>query len=108
MNPEHADSSLICSILCRDWCFEILRQELENIGYRDGDTLFGAPYDLRYAPPVPGQSSEVFTRYFRQLTRLIEDASRRNQGRKAILFGHSTSTAAPRRHSTPMYLQSKD
>ncbi|PUZ57998.1 hypothetical protein GQ55_5G474800 [Panicum hallii var. hallii] len=77
-NPKHTD-----------WCLEIIRQELERVGYRDGDTLFGAPYDLRHAPPVPGYSSAVFSRYFRQLTRLIEDASRRNQGRKAILFGHS-------------------
>jgi len=90
--------------LCRDWCFEILRKELERIGYRDGDTLFGATYDLRHAPPVPGQSSEVFTRYFRQLTRLIEDASRRNQGRKAILFGHSFggTVALEFVRSTPM------
>jgi len=92
-NPEHTD-----------WCFEILRKELERIGYRDGDTLFGATYDLRHAPPVPGQSSEVFTRYFQQLTRLIEDASRRNQGRKAILFGHSFggTVALEFVRSTPM------
>ena len=87
VNPEHyTDCS---SILCRDWCLEVLIRELERIGYRDGDTLFGAPYDLRHAPPVPGQSSKVYSRYFRQVMRLIEDASRRNQGRKAILFGQS-------------------
>ena len=53
---------------------------------------------------MPGQSSEVFTRYFRQLTRLIEDASRRNQGRKAILFGHSLGgmVALEFVRSTPM------
>jgi len=91
-------------LLCRDWCFEILRQELEKIGYRDGNNLFGAPYDLRHAPPVSGQSSEVFTRYFRQLTRLIEVASMRNQGRKAILFGHSFggTVALEFVRSTPM------
>ncbi|CAO2209029.1 unnamed protein product [Urochloa humidicola] len=78
-NPEHTD-----------WCLEILRQELERIGYRDGETLFGAPYDLRHAPPVAaGQKSEVFSDYFRRLTRLIEEASRSNHGRKVILFGHS-------------------
>ncbi|CAO2185594.1 unnamed protein product [Urochloa humidicola] len=78
-NPEHTD-----------WCFEVLRQELERIGYRDGETLFGAPYDLRHAPPaLPRQKSEAFDRYFRQLTRLIEDASRNNHGKKVILFGHS-------------------
>ena len=69
-----------------------------------GDTLFGAPYDLRHAPPVPGQPSEVFFRYFRQLTRLIEDASMRNQGRKVILFGHSLggTVALEFVRSTPM------
>jgi len=53
---------------------------------------------------VPGQSSEVFTRYFRQLTRLIEVASMRNQGRKAILFGHSFggTVALEFVRSTPM------
>jgi len=77
-NPEHTT-----------WCFEVLRHELEKAGYRDGDTLFAAQYDLRYAPPVPGQSSEVFSRYFRRLTRLIEDASEKNENKKVILFGHS-------------------
>ncbi|CAL4958083.1 unnamed protein product [Urochloa decumbens] len=77
-NPQHPD-----------WCLEALRKELERIGYRDGDTLFGAPYDLRHVPAVPGEKSEVFTRYFQQLTRLIEDASRSNHGRKVILFGNS-------------------
>ncbi|WVZ72212.1 hypothetical protein U9M48_020711 [Paspalum notatum var. saurae] len=77
-NPEHTD-----------WCLEVIRHELEKIGYLDGDTLYGAPYDLRHAPPVPGQSSEVFSGYFRQLARLIEDASAKKQGQKVILFGHS-------------------
>ncbi|TVU21976.1 hypothetical protein EJB05_31648, partial [Eragrostis curvula] len=72
-----------------DWCLEVLKDELERIGYRDGDTLFGAAYDLRHTPPIPGQPSRVYARYFRQLTALIEDASRKQQGRKAILLGHS-------------------
>ncbi|TVU21968.1 hypothetical protein EJB05_31640, partial [Eragrostis curvula] len=45
-NPEHTD-----------WCLENLKNELDRIGYRDGDTLFGAAYDLRHAPPIPGQPS---------------------------------------------------
>ena len=53
---------------------------------------------------MPGQPSEVFSRYLRQLTRLIEDASRRNQGRKVILFGHSFggTVALEFVRSTPM------
>ncbi|TVU21963.1 hypothetical protein EJB05_31635 [Eragrostis curvula] len=79
-NPEHTD-----------WCLEALKNELEHLGYRDGETLFGAAYDLRHAPPIPVQPSRVFARYFRQLTALIEDASRKQrQGlKKVILFGHS-------------------
>ena len=66
-----------------------LRSALERLGYRDGETLFGAPYDPRYAPPVPGQTSVFYSRYFRQVARLIEDASERNSGRPAIVLGHS-------------------
>ncbi|KAL6848201.1 hypothetical protein ACP4OV_022329 [Aristida adscensionis] len=72
-----------------DWCLEVLRGELERIGYRDGETMFGAPYDLRHAPPAPGQPSRAYSRYFRRLAALVERASERNQGRKVILFGHS-------------------
>ena len=68
-----------------------LRSALERqLGYRDGETLFGAPYDLRYAPPLPGQMSQVYySRYFRRLARLVEDASRKNHGRPVIVLGHS-------------------
>ncbi|KAL6626713.1 hypothetical protein ACP70R_030439 [Stipagrostis hirtigluma subsp. patula] len=72
-----------------DWCLEILRPELERIGYRDGDTLFGAPYDLRHAPPAAGQQSQAYSRYFRQLAALVESASKKNRHRKVIIFGHS-------------------
>ncbi|CAN6301700.1 unnamed protein product [Urochloa humidicola] len=66
-----------------------LRPALERLGYRDGETLFGAPYDFRYAPPLPGQTSRVYSSYFRRVTRLIEDASRKNHGKPAIVLGHS-------------------
>ncbi|KAL6627457.1 hypothetical protein ACP70R_031183 [Stipagrostis hirtigluma subsp. patula] len=72
-----------------DWCLEVLRPELERIGYRDGDTLFGAPYDLRHAPPAAGQPSQAYSRYFRRLAALVESASEKNQNRKVIIFGHS-------------------
>ncbi|KAL6857024.1 hypothetical protein ACP4OV_018406 [Aristida adscensionis] len=70
-------------------CFDDAREALERIGYRDGDTLFGAPYDFRYAPPSPGQPSQAYSGYFEQLARLVETASERSNGKKVILFGHS-------------------
>ncbi|OEL19857.1 Lecithin-cholesterol acyltransferase-like 1 [Dichanthelium oligosanthes] len=72
-----------------EYCFGALRSALERFGYRDQETLFGAPYDFRYAPPLPGQTSRVYSRYFRRLMRLIEDARKKNQGRAAIVLGHS-------------------
>ncbi|CAL4938361.1 unnamed protein product [Urochloa decumbens] len=72
-----------------EYCLGALRSALETLGYRDGETLFGAPYDFRYAPPMPGQASRVYSRYFRRVTRLIEDASRKNHGKPAIVLGHS-------------------
>ncbi|KAL6600326.1 hypothetical protein ACP70R_045126 [Stipagrostis hirtigluma subsp. patula] len=75
--------------LCRRRCFDDAREALERVGYSDGETLFGAPYDFRYAPPLPGQSSEVYSRYFKQLMGLVEMASKKNQQKKVILFAHS-------------------
>ncbi|KAL6639197.1 hypothetical protein ACP70R_022927 [Stipagrostis hirtigluma subsp. patula] len=70
-------------------CFDTAREALERIGYRDGNTLFGAPYDFRYAPPLPGQPSQVYSRYFQQLMGLVETASEKSQHKKVILFAHS-------------------
>ncbi|KAF8718365.1 hypothetical protein HU200_025345 [Digitaria exilis] len=81
-NPDHPE-----------YCLGALRSALEKLGYREGETLFGAPYDLRYAPPMPGQTSQAYSLYFRRLTRLIEDASKKNQGKPAIVFGHSLGGA---------------
>ncbi|KAG2542374.1 hypothetical protein PVAP13_9NG852502 [Panicum virgatum] len=72
-----------------EFCMGALRSALGRLGYREGETLFGAPYDPRYAPPMPGQTSQFYSRYFRQMARLIEDASERNNGRPAIVLGHS-------------------
>ncbi|OEL31749.1 Lecithin-cholesterol acyltransferase-like 1 [Dichanthelium oligosanthes] len=71
-----------------EWCLGKLRVALEKLGYRDGDTMFGAPYDIRYAPPVPGQTSEVYSRYFKEFMALIEIASKKKQ-KKVVIFGHS-------------------
>jgi lysophospholipase-3 len=59
------------------------------LGYRDGGTLFGAPYDWRHAPPVPGQRSQVYSLYFQQLKALVEAASKKHHGRMAIILAHS-------------------
>ncbi|PAN50787.1 hypothetical protein PAHAL_9G546300 [Panicum hallii] len=61
-----------------EYCLGALKSALERLGYH-----------LRYAPPLPGQTSRVYSRYFRGLARLIEDASRRNNGKPAIVLGHS-------------------
>ncbi|KAL6639389.1 hypothetical protein ACP70R_023119 [Stipagrostis hirtigluma subsp. patula] len=72
-----------------EYCLGALRDALEKMGYRDGDTLFGTPYDIRRAPPLPTQSSEVFSVYFKQFMQLVEHASKKNHHKKVILFGHS-------------------
>ncbi|TKW31828.1 hypothetical protein SEVIR_2G131700v4 [Setaria viridis] len=69
-------------------CVDSIREALEIVGYRDGDTLFGAPYDWRYAPPVPGQQSQVYSCYFKQFKSLVEAASKKHH-KKVIIFGHS-------------------
>jgi lysophospholipase-3 len=73
---------------CRKQCVDYVRESLERVGYRDGDTLFGGPYDWRYAPPVPGQQSQVYSRYFEQFKLLVEAASKKHH-KKVIIFGHS-------------------
>jgi alpha-beta hydrolase superfamily lysophospholipase len=50
--------------------------------------LFGAPYDWRYAPPVPGQTSQVYSQYFQRFKELVEAASSKHQ-KKVIIFAHS-------------------
>lgn len=70
-------------------CLVSLRKEIEALGYRDGDTLFGAPYDMRHAPPPPGQPSEVYSDYFARVKELVQHASEKNQNKPVILVGHS-------------------
>ncbi|KAL6641538.1 hypothetical protein ACP70R_019719 [Stipagrostis hirtigluma subsp. patula] len=62
---------------------------LEGIGYRDGQTLFGAPYDFRYAVAPPGHPSRVGTVFFRRLKSLIEKASRLNGGSPVTVVAYS-------------------
>ncbi|KAF0912626.1 hypothetical protein E2562_015300 [Oryza meyeriana var. granulata] len=70
-----------------------LVRQLEAMGYRDGESLFAAPYDFRYAVAPHGHPSAEGARYFGRLARLIEWASRRNEGRPAVVVAHSYGCA---------------
>ncbi|OEL38735.1 Lecithin-cholesterol acyltransferase-like 1 [Dichanthelium oligosanthes] len=70
-------------------CMRRLVDALEGIGYKDGENLFGAPYDLRYAPAPPGQPALQFSYFLSSLRRLIECASERNGNKPVILVTHS-------------------
>ena len=56
--------------------------ELVDYGYERNKTVFGAPYDFRFAP-------HSMTSYFERLRALTESASARNSGRKVVLVSHS-------------------
>ncbi|XP_025796615.1 lecithin-cholesterol acyltransferase-like 1 isoform X1 [Panicum hallii] len=73
----------------RNDCMRMLVDALEGVGYRDGENMFGAPYDFRYAPAPPGQPNLHFSGFVSSLRRLVERASERNRGRPVILVGHS-------------------
>ncbi|CAN6299967.1 unnamed protein product [Urochloa humidicola] len=62
---------------------------LERVGYRDGETLFGAPYDFRYAVAPPGHPSAVGDAFFARLKTLVERASRLNGGAPVTVVAHS-------------------
>jgi lysophospholipase-3 len=76
------------------FCLLKLRQELEALGYRDSETLFGAPYDIRHTPPSPGQPSQVYSDYFARVKDLVQNASLKNGNKPAILVGHSFGARA--------------
>ncbi|EAY94415.1 hypothetical protein OsI_16184 [Oryza sativa Indica Group] len=73
----------------RDLCMGRLVEALERVGYRDGETLFGAPYDFRQPPAAPGQPCRSFSRFQRRLRALVERASRTNGNRPVVLVSHS-------------------
>ncbi|CAN6310441.1 unnamed protein product [Urochloa humidicola] len=73
----------------KNLCMQKLVQALEVVGYREGETLFSAPYDFRYAPAPPGQANREFSRFLSSLTALVEHASKRNGGMPVILVTHS-------------------
>ncbi|KAF8766024.1 hypothetical protein HU200_007866 [Digitaria exilis] len=73
----------------KDLCMGRLVEALEQAGYRDGETLFGAPFDFRQAPAAPGQPCRAFARFRRQLRALVEHASRKNGGKPVVVMSHS-------------------
>lgn len=70
-----------------------LVRQLEAAGYRDGESLFGAPYDFRYSVAPRGQPSAEGGRYAAALARLIERASSLNEGRPVVVVPHSLGCA---------------
>ena len=60
----------------------VFHLELVTFGYERNKTIFGAPYDFRFAP-------HSLTSYYQDLRQLIEHASERNAGRKVVLVSHS-------------------
>ncbi|CAO2833915.1 unnamed protein product [Amaranthus hypochondriacus] len=66
-----------------------LVKSLEEIGYKEGKTLFGAPYDFRYGLAPEGHPSKIGTKYLKDLKDLIEKASSSNGGKPVILLSHS-------------------
>lgn len=66
-----------------------LVESLEEIGYVDGETLFGAPYDFRYGLAAEGHPSQVGSKFLQDLKELIENTSTSNGGKPVILLSHS-------------------
>ncbi|XP_009625762.1 lecithin-cholesterol acyltransferase-like 1 [Nicotiana tomentosiformis] len=62
---------------------------LQQLGYRDGRNLFGAPYDFRYGLAAEGHPSHVGTKFLMDLKQVIETASNSNAGKPVILLSHS-------------------
>ncbi|WVZ95297.1 hypothetical protein U9M48_041081 [Paspalum notatum var. saurae] len=73
----------------RDLCMGALVDALERAGYRDGATLFGAPYDFRQAPAARSQPCRAFSRFTRQFKALVESASSGNGGKPVVVVSHS-------------------
>lgn len=66
-----------------------LVDSLQQLGYKDGENLFGAPYDFRYGLAAPGHPSQVGSKFLNDLKNLIEEASKSNKGKPVILVSHS-------------------
>ncbi|CAK8532404.1 unnamed protein product [Lathyrus sativus] len=64
-----------------------LVESLEQLGYIDGENLFGAPYDFRYGLAMAGHPSRVGSK-LNELKSLVEEASNSNGGKPVILVSH--------------------
>ncbi|XP_078442323.1 alpha/beta-Hydrolases superfamily protein [Wolffia australiana] len=67
---------------------ETLVESLEGIGYRDGDNLYGAPYDFRYGLSGGGRPCSVGDRYLADLKQLVENATAA-ASKPVVLIAHS-------------------
>ncbi|KAH7298834.1 hypothetical protein KP509_25G060800 [Ceratopteris richardii] len=65
----------------------VLIEALEAEGYVDGESIFGAPYDFRYAPGK--HASHVASSFLRDLKGLIEIAYMNNGKQPVIILSHS-------------------
>ncbi|KAL8226399.1 hypothetical protein R6Q57_016231 [Mikania cordata] len=68
---------------------EPLVESIQQLGYKDIENLFGAPYDFRYGLASEGHPSDVGSTYLQNLKQLIENASNANGGIPVILVSHS-------------------
>ncbi|KAK9756484.1 hypothetical protein RND81_01G100900 [Saponaria officinalis] len=66
-----------------------LVSSLEEAGYIEGETLFGAPYDFRYGLAPEGHPCHIGSKYLQDLNNLIENASNANKGKPVIIVSHS-------------------
>ncbi|KAJ7297080.1 hypothetical protein O6H91_Y081600 [Diphasiastrum complanatum] len=67
--------------------FANLVSGLKSKGYIVGKTLYGAPYDFRYAPGP--YAADVAIKYAENLKNLIETASGSNEDRSVVVLAHS-------------------
>ncbi|GAB4852378.1 hypothetical protein Ancab_016570 [Ancistrocladus abbreviatus] len=66
-----------------------LVETLKEVGYVEGETLYGAPYDFRYGLAEEGHPCHVGSKYLQDLKHLIEQASVSNGGKPVIVLSHS-------------------
>lgn len=64
-----------------------LVKALKRRGYESGKSLYGAPYDFRFAPGP--HASDVALKYLKDLKELIEAASRANDDQPVVMLAHS-------------------